>query len=149
VRISELADRVGVATSTVRYYERVGLLSLPGRTDSGYRDYDEDAATRLLFINRARKMGLSCEQIVDLLPIWNGTNCSASHERVGALIDEKRAEVAERISELRRFPKQLDTARELLESSPPPDACRTDLSCCMPESEGAAVTLELSPKRSH
>jgi DNA-binding transcriptional MerR regulator len=149
VRISELADRVGVATSTVRYYERVGLLSLPDRTDSGYRDYDEDAATRLLFINRARKMGLSCEQIVDLLPIWNGTNCSASHERVGALIDEKRAEVAERISELRRFAKQLDAARELLEASPPLDACRTDLSCCMPESEGAAVTLELSPKRSH
>jgi DNA-binding transcriptional MerR regulator len=147
VRISELAERVGVATSTVRYYERVGLLPLPGRTDSGYRDYDEDAATRLLFINRARKMGLTCEQIVDLLPIWNGTNCSASHERVGALIDVKRAEVAERIAELRRFAKQLDAAREVLDATPPPVACRTDLSCCMPESEGVAVAVELAPKR--
>ena len=42
VRISELADRVGVPTSTVRYYERVGLLAVPARTASGYRDYDED-----------------------------------------------------------------------------------------------------------
>ena len=54
VRISELAEPVGVPTSTVRYYERVGLLTLPGTDDSGYRDYGEDAAARLLFITRAR-----------------------------------------------------------------------------------------------
>ena len=54
VRISELAESVGVPTSTVRYYERVGLLALPARTPSGYRDYGEDAAARLLFIARAR-----------------------------------------------------------------------------------------------
>jgi DNA-binding transcriptional MerR regulator len=54
VRISELADRVGVAPSTVRYYERVGLLALPSRTASGYRDYDETDAARLLFISRSR-----------------------------------------------------------------------------------------------
>jgi hypothetical protein len=48
VRISELADSVGVPASTVRYYERVGLMGLPDRTTSGYRNYGEDAATRLL-----------------------------------------------------------------------------------------------------
>jgi DNA-binding transcriptional MerR regulator len=147
VRISELADRVGVATSTVRYYERVGLLTVPDRTDSGYRDYGEDAANRLLFIARARRMGLSCEQIVDLLPIWDGANCSAAHERVTLLIDEKRAEINARIRELKAFASQLDTARAVLESTPPPDACRTDLSCCMPESGDAAVVLELIPRR--
>ncbi|MFA6298529.1 MAG: MerR family DNA-binding transcriptional regulator, partial [Nocardioides sp.] len=35
MRISELADRVGVPTSTVRYYERIGLLGVPARTGSG------------------------------------------------------------------------------------------------------------------
>jgi DNA-binding transcriptional MerR regulator len=147
VRISEFADRVGVATSTVRYYERVGLLTPPERTGSGYRDYDDDDANRLLFIARARKMGLSCEQIVDLLPIWDGANCSAAHQRVGLLIDEKRREISERIRELKRFAVQLATARQVLDATPPPDACRTDLSCCMPDSEGAAVAVELSPKR--
>ena len=63
MRISELAEHVGVPTSTVRYYERVGLLGAPGRTGSGYRDYDEDDAARLLFVTRARHMGLSCGQI--------------------------------------------------------------------------------------
>jgi len=147
VRISELADRVGVATSTVRYYERVGLLSVPERTESGYRDYNDDAANRLLFIARARKMGLSCEQIVDLLPIWDGADCSSAQERVGLLIDEKRAEIAERIRELKRFATQLEAAREILDSTPPLDACRADLSCCMPESDTVAVAVELAPKR--
>ena len=82
VRISELAESAGVPASTVRYYERVGLMALPDRTASGYRDYGEDAAARLLFIARARRMGLSCEQITALLPVWAGTNCGAAHDRV-------------------------------------------------------------------
>jgi DNA-binding transcriptional MerR regulator len=57
MRISELAERVGVPTSTVRYYERIGLLGPPARTGSGYRDYGEDSATLLLFVHRARRMG--------------------------------------------------------------------------------------------
>ena len=111
VRISELAESVGVPTSTVRYYERVGLLALPARTSSGYRDYGEDAAARLLFIARARRMGLSCEQITDLIPVWAGTNCGAAHDRVVRLIEEKRAEIAERIRELEQFDAQLDAVR--------------------------------------
>ena len=88
MRISELAATAGVPTSTVRYYERVGLLTLPARTSSGYRDYGEDAAARLLFITRARRMGLSCEQVTDLVPVWDGSKCEAAKERVGRLIDE-------------------------------------------------------------
>ena len=57
MRISELAERVGVPTSTVRYYERVGLVASPARTASGYRDYDDDAASRLLFVTRAPTSG--------------------------------------------------------------------------------------------
>ena len=70
----------GCTGSTVRYYERIGLLAEPARTDSGYREYDNDAATRLLFVTRARKLGLTCEQIVELLPIWDGTNCTSTHD---------------------------------------------------------------------
>jgi DNA-binding transcriptional MerR regulator len=144
VRIAELADQVGVPTSTVRYYERVGLLEAPERTESGYRDYDESAAVRLLFIARARKMGLSCDQITDLLPIWGGANCGAAHERVTSLITEKKAEIAERIAELESFSAQLDVVRTALEAAPPPAACRTDLSCCVPDTDGdGAVPLEL------
>ena len=81
MRISELAVRAGVPVSTVRYYERIGLLQAPERTDSGYRDYDEDSATRLLFVSRARGLGIGCEQIADLLPAWRGSDCGSARDR--------------------------------------------------------------------
>jgi DNA-binding transcriptional MerR regulator len=138
VRISELADRVGVPVSTVRYYERVGLLGAPARTSSGYRNYDDDSATRLLFVSRARALGLSCDQIAVLLPIWAGANCSSAHGEVARLIDDKQAEIATRIEELRTFASMLDAARTSLEASPPPHVCRTDLTCCVPGTAQAA-----------
>lgn len=146
MRIAELAEQVGLPTSTVRYYERVGLLAPPARTPSGYRDYDSDASTRLLFVTRARRMGLSCDQIAELLPIWDGTNCTAAHERVGHLIHEKRAEIAHRVAELQSFAAQLDAVRNALDASPPATACRTDLSCCVPESPGAPADVQLIPR---
>lgn len=143
MRISELAEQVGIPTSTVRYYERIGLLGAPSRTASGYRDYDEESATRLLFIARSRRLGLSCEQITDLLPAWDGTNCSTAHARVGVLIEARQAEIAAQVAELRALSKQLDGVRAQLDASPPPNACCSDLSCCVPEPE----LLQLSDRR--
>ena len=92
-------------------------------------------------------MGLSCEQITELLPIWDGTNCAAAHERVGQLIEDKQAEIAERIAELEGFAAQLDAVRAALEAAPPPPACRTDLSCCVPDSGPGPVAIELVPRQ--
>lgn len=147
MRISQLAESAGVPTSTVRYYERIGLLGPPARTSSGYRDYDPEAATRLLFVSRARKMGLTCEQIVDLLPVWDGTNCAGAHERIGALIAEKRTEIAARVAELRAFAAELDVVHAALDAAPPPAACCSDLSCCVPEAPSGYVPLELVRRR--
>ena len=139
MRISELAERVGVPTSTVRYYERIGLVASPARTTTGYRDYDEDAAARLLFVTRARQIGLTCEQIAEVLPIWDGVTCAPAHDEVARLVEAKRAEIAERIHELERFAQQLDDVRAALEESPPPAACLTDLSCCVPATSGPSA----------
>lgn len=142
MRISELADKVGVPVSTVRYYERIGLLAEPARAGSGYREYDDNSATQLLFVTRARKLGLTCEQIVELLPIWGGTDCTSTHDEVARLIDAKKGEIAARIKELTIFAAQLDSVRTILESSPPPHACRTDLTCCVPSAPDSFVPLE-------
>jgi DNA-binding transcriptional MerR regulator len=109
---------------------------------SGYRDYNGDAATRLLFVSRARHLGLSCDQIAELLPIWGGANCTSAHNRVVRLIEDKRAEVTVRIAELSDFAEQLDQVRATLEASPPPGACRTDLSCCVPAAPAEFVPVE-------
>ena len=146
MRISELAESAGVPTSTVRYYERVGLLAQPHRTASGYRDYEDDAAARLLFIARARRMGLSCDQVTSLLPVWSTSTCGATQERVTRLIEDKQAEIADRIAELQQFSAQLDDVRARLQAEAPPPACRDDLSCCVPESTGGPIAIELSPR---
>ena len=143
MRISEVAESAGVRTSTVRYYERIGLMSVPARTASGYRDYASDAVARLLLITRARRMGLSCEQIAGLVPVWDGTSCAGSRSQVEKLVDEKQAEIAARIAELRVLSDQLAAVRESLHQQPVPVACRDDLSCCVPDLRGGPVPVEL------
>jgi len=141
MRISELAASAGVPTTTVRYYERIGLLGPADRTAAGYRDYDAEAATRLLFVARARRMGLSCEQIADLLPVWGGADCTAAHDRVGRLLAERQGEVAARIAELEEFAAQLAEARAVLDATPPLDCCDDDLTCCVPATGPQIVAL--------
>jgi DNA-binding transcriptional MerR regulator len=132
VKISELADHAGVTTSAIRYYERIGLLPTPSRAGNGYRDYDDDSLARVLFVTHAKRIGLTLEQISDLLPIWGGVNCPATHDQISRIVESKRLEVLDRIEELQAFAEQLASVHDSLRDSPPPAACRPDMSCCMP-----------------
>lgn len=67
--ITRLARKAGVGTDTVRYYEKLGLLSAPRRRPSGYRIYDEEALRLLLFIRRAQDLGFSLKEIAQLLAL--------------------------------------------------------------------------------
>lgn len=148
LRISELARSAGVPTSTVRYYERIGLVPGPARTASGYRVYDGDAATRLLFITRAKRLGLSLEAIAELSDIWDGANCGATQTRLTALLDEKRAEIAEQVRELEAFSDQLADVQRRLAAHDAPGECTPDLHCCTPGLvEEAPIALGRRPVR--
>jgi len=68
--IGQLAKRVGVRTSALRYYEEQGLLVPAGRTDSGYRYYTPEAEQILRFIQRAQQLGFSLNNIHALLQGW-------------------------------------------------------------------------------
>ena len=139
MKISELADHAGVTTSSIRYYERIGLLPTPSRTGNGYRDYDDDSLARVVFVTHAKRIGLTLEQISDLLPIWDGVNCPETHDQISKIVDSKRLEVLERIEELQAFAEQLATVHDSLRDSPPPAACRPDMSCCMPVDDQRAA----------
>ena len=52
--IGQIARRAGVGIETIRFYERKGLIEEPPRKESGYRQYNEDAITRLAFIQHAK-----------------------------------------------------------------------------------------------
>jgi DNA-binding transcriptional MerR regulator len=65
--ISRFAAAGGVGVETVRFYQRRGLLTVPERQGSGYREYSEADQRRLAFICRARELGFTLSEIGDLL----------------------------------------------------------------------------------
>jgi DNA-binding transcriptional MerR regulator len=67
MRIGELAEQVGATTKAIRFYERIGLLPEPPRTSSGYRSYEEPDADRLVFIMTAQRLGLSLDEIKEII----------------------------------------------------------------------------------
>jgi DNA-binding transcriptional MerR regulator len=67
LRIGELASAANVTTDAVRYYERLKILPRRGRTRAGYRLYSEEDVERLRFIKEARSLGLSLDEVKELL----------------------------------------------------------------------------------
>ena len=69
MKIGELARATGTNRETIRYYERIGLLPRPGRTDSNYRDYSPEDAERLAFIRHSRGLGFELAAIRSLIDL--------------------------------------------------------------------------------
>ena len=72
--IGQLAKLVNLRPSTLRFYEKEGLLQPNGRSDSGYRLYHHDAAPKLRLIQRAQRLGFSLADIRPLLKAWETGN---------------------------------------------------------------------------
>ena len=79
MRIGALADRSGLTTKTIRYYESIGLIDEPARTPSGYRDYGEAAVERLRFIRDAQASGLSLCEVQSILELKDAGARSCDH----------------------------------------------------------------------
>lgn len=97
--IGELARASGVNLETIRYYERVGLMPEPPRTDGGHRSYDEDHRRRLTFIRRARELGFTLDRVKELLDLSQneGQPCSAVVTIAGVHLKEVRRKLADLI----------------------------------------------------
>jgi DNA-binding transcriptional MerR regulator len=113
--IGELANRAGVAGSTVRYYERRGLLRPAGRTQANYRIYGPESVARLQFIRAAQTSGLSLDDIRTLLGFSDGT--VAPCEEVQAVIDSRLGHVRNQVKELRRVQRALERLHDACGSS--------------------------------
>lgn len=96
--IGDLARQTGAKVETVRYYERIGLLPAPERTDSNYRSYDKAHLGRLSFIRRARDLGFSLDQVRELLGLADQRDRSC--EAVDAIARQHLVEVQRKIADL-------------------------------------------------
>jgi MerR family copper efflux transcriptional regulator len=103
--IGQLAKKAGVRQTTLRYYERRGLLPEPERRDSGYRAYDADNIARIQFIRNAQQLGFSLEEIKELLDLRlePGVTCANVRHKGEA----KLAEIEEKIRVLRSIHERL------------------------------------------
>ena len=96
VTIGKLAAEAGVSVETVRFYQRRGLLVLPERRGSGFREYTPADQWRLAFIRRARQLGFTLAEIRDLL----GPAEARSTADVTRAAEAKLAAIAGQIAEL-------------------------------------------------
>ena len=103
--ISQVASAADVNVETIRYYERRGLVPAPRRTPSGYRQFAEDAVTRLRFIKHAQDLGFSLKEIQELLAlrVRHGGACDTVQRKTRQKIEL----VEQRIRDLQRIKRTL------------------------------------------
>ncbi|MFD4366460.1 MerR family transcriptional regulator [Rhodococcus sp. NPDC058521] len=142
-RISELAERTRVPASTLRFYEDAGLLT-PERTPSGYRIYDNSAVDRLAFITSAKAMGMTLDDIRDLLQAWQSGVCAEVRTRLTPLVDQRLADTEQRIAELTVFAQRLHMVRSGLAGPAPDGACGPDCGCTITDESADSVAIACS-----
>ena len=109
MKIGELGQKTGVDVETIRYYEKVGILPEPARTEGNYRHYNEQHADRLSFVRYCRSLDMTLDEIRVLLQFRDTpeSNCG----EVNQLLDEHIGHVTTRIAALTGLDKELRKLR--------------------------------------
>lgn len=119
--IGELAERCGVASQAIRYYEQEKLMPEPQRTESNYRRYPEDAVARLRFIIHAKQWGFTLDEIRELLVLQDANGDRAQVKRIA---EEKLFKIREQIKHLTRIEAVLSkTLSECSGEGPMKEGC--------------------------
>src|SRR5262249_34983503 len=123
LRVGQLAKATSVSAKTIRYYEQVGVLPAAARSTAGYRQYDRRDVHRLLFVRRARSLGLPLAQLRVLTAGLEREGCATMRPRLHRLVTEQLRAVRHQIAELRTLERQLmDVLQRLATAAGPPDA---------------------------
>jgi Hg(II)-responsive transcriptional regulator len=102
----QLATECGVHVETVRFYEKKGLIPIPERSASGYRQYSEDYVSRIRFIKRGQDLGFSLKEILELLSLR--LEPDSDRADVKRQVDEKIASIELKLADLRRMKDALE-----------------------------------------
>ncbi len=105
VQIGAFSQLAGVNIETIRYYERIGLLTVPARSPGGYRRYGMEDVRRLSFVRRLRELGFPLEDVRALLGLaeTRRSACREVHDLASTHLDDVRG----KIKDLRRMERAL------------------------------------------
>lgn len=109
--IGKLAKRVGISADAIRFYEDEGILLPAGKTEAGYRLYDDDAVRRVRFIKHAQQCGMTLSEIRQLLKLESDV-CSCCGD-VRSLAEQKKMQIGQKIQAMEAM---LQALTELIES---------------------------------
>ena len=147
-RVSELAERVGLPPSTLRFYEQAGLVPAR-RSESGYRLFDDQAVERIEVITTGKRLGLPLEEIRDLLQVWEDGLCRDVRERLRPMVLNRITDAERRAAEIDAFIERLRKASSILDGPAPAGRC--GLGCgIVPHRDPAVadpVAVELTTRR--
>ena len=114
-----LSKRTGCNIETVRYYERVGLMPDPVRSEGGHRLYSEEHVRRLRFIRRSRELGFTIEEIRALLGLVDRRNYTCAEVRDISVAHVE--EIGRKIKDLRRLEKTMNRMIQECDGGAVPD----------------------------
>jgi MerR family transcriptional regulator, mercuric resistance operon regulatory protein len=117
--IGKLSEETGVNIETIRYYERIGLVPAPPRSQGRHRLYDDLHRRRLAFIRRSRALGFSLNDTRDLLGLARGHHLTCGE--VKALTEQHIADIRGKIRDLRKLDRVLSQLAGKCRGSTVPD----------------------------
>ena len=136
MKIGELASTAGISTKAIRYYESIGVLDEPARTEAGYRSYGVDAIERLDFVKQSQASGLALSEIKSILEIKDRGGQSCEHTR--ALLARHLDQLDAKIVELQQARIELRNMFERAGRLDPGDC--TDVNRCQVISAGVEAS---------
>jgi len=104
--VKDAAARVGLPSRTLRYYDRIGLVS-PPRTASGYRVYGPGEEARLRFVRQARALGFSLDEIRELIAVVERGKSAQGVPQIERMLEQKVAAIDVQVTELGAFRERL------------------------------------------
>ena len=117
--IGAAAEAAELPVKTVRYYSDIGLVKAEHRTESGYRQYDEAAIRKLIFVRRARTFGFSVEECRELLGLYEDRNRES--RQVKQIAFQKIMEIEAKMAELQTLHDELSHLVESCRGDSRPD----------------------------
>ena len=105
--IGQLAELAGVPRKTIRYYEEVGVLPPPDRSDARYRLYSDIDVRRVELVRRARALDMGLVEVRELVEWASTGSCNNFQERFQDMLVQKLADVDQRIADLEHLKKDL------------------------------------------
>lgn len=119
MNIGDVAAATGLPAKTIRFYESVGLIAPPARSEGNYRLYDDRHVQTLRFIQHARQLGFSVKEVGALVALWRDKRRASADVR--RLATAHLRDIDARIAELRRIRQTLQSLVERCHGDHRPD----------------------------